>query len=139
MKRIYAMLLALALLFSLAACGNSASPAAAPAGDAAAPESQETEPVGTVRFFNDQPQIENTLKDLASRYTAQSGVEVVIESAAGADYEDALAAALAGENAPTLFILGGLVPYMLVANLIQQQTIVILLDEITHRQVDSRQ
>lgn len=107
MKRFYAMLLALALLFSLAACGNSASPAAAPAGDAAAPESQETEPVGTVRFFNDQPQIENTLKDLASRYTAQSGVEVVIESAAGADYEDALAAALAGEKAPTLFILGG--------------------------------
>ena len=80
MKKFLAILLALAMILSLAACGG------APAGNEA------TEPAGNeggnasgnaIRLVNGKIEIDAQLKKLAEMYKAETGVEVIIESMGG--------------------------------------------------------
>ena len=94
MKKLFALLLALAMVLSLAACGASA-PAAteAPATEAPATEAPATEApaaAGSVYYLNFKPEFNDALTELAATYTANTGVEVKVVTAASGDYSNTL-------------------------------------------------
>ena len=108
MKKLIAMLLALVMVLGLAACGGKTeAPAetksAAPAEtqDAAAPAA-----AGRVYYLNFKPEADAAWQELAATYTAQTGVEVKVVTAAGGNYSDTLNAEMAKSDAPTLFQCG---------------------------------
>ena len=108
MKKLIAMLLALVMVLGLAACGGkteapaetkSAAPAETQA--AAAPAA-----AGRVYYLNFKPEADAAWQELAATYTAQTGVEVKVVTAAGGNYSDTLNAEMAKSDAPTLFQCG---------------------------------
>ena len=112
MKKLIAMLLALVMVLGLAACGGSSAPAAtqapaAPAADAA-PATEAAAPAagGRVYYLNFKPEADAAWQELAAAYTAQTGVEVKVVTAAGGNYSDTLNAEMAKSDAPTLFQCG---------------------------------
>ena len=86
MKKFLAMILALVMALSLISCGK------------------EDEP--SVYWLNFKPEAHESLLDLAEMYTAETGVEVQIVTAASGEYESTLTAEMDKENAPTLFVVG---------------------------------
>ncbi len=109
MKKLIAMLLALVMVLGLAACGGSSAPAAtqAPAADAApATEAAAPAAAGRVYYLNFKPEADAAWQELAATYTAQTGVEVKVVTAAGGNYSDTLNAEMAKSDAPTLFQCG---------------------------------
>ena len=108
MKKLIAMLLALVMELSLAACGGSTeAPAekaeAAPAAPAAPAEDGAA---GSVYYLNFKPEAEAAWQELAALYTEQTGVPVKVVTAAGGNYSDTLNAEMAKSSAPTLFNCG---------------------------------
>ena len=107
MKKLIAMLLALVMVFGLVACGGSEKPAetesAAPAETAAA----STE-AGRVYYLNFKPEFDTALQELAATYTAETGVEVKVVTAASGTYSDTLTAEMAKDEAPTVYNIGNL-------------------------------
>ena len=107
MKKLIAMLLALVMVFGLVACGGSETAetkaAAAPAETAAAGESAAA---GSVYYLNFKPEADAAWQELAAAYTAQTGVEVKVVTAAGGEYSTTLNAEMAKSDAPTLFQCG---------------------------------
>ena len=61
---------------------------------------------GSVYWLNFKPESEAALQELAAAYTAETGVEVKVVTAASGQYQDTLTAELAKTSAPTLFIVG---------------------------------
>ena len=110
MKKLIAMLLALVMVLGLAACGGSSAPAAtqAPAAADAAPATEAAAPAaeGRVYYLNFKPEADAAWQELAATYTAQTGVEVKVVTAAGGNYSDTLNAEMAKSDAPTLFQCG---------------------------------
>ena len=96
MKKLFALLLALAMVLSLAACGAPAAPAATEAPKAEAPAATEAPAVeepaaaGSVYYLNFKPEFNDALTELAATYTAKTGVEVKIVTAASGDYSNTL-------------------------------------------------
>ncbi len=87
MKKILALLLALALVLGLCAC--------APADE------------GSVYWLNFKPESDEALKEIAALYTQKTGVEVKIVTAASGTYNETLTAEMdKGDAAPTLFVVG---------------------------------
>ena len=109
MKKLIAMLLALVMVFGLVACGakeEAAAPAetqaaAAPAEEAAAPAE-----AGRVYYLNFKPEFDGALQELAATYTAETGVEVKVVTAASGTYNQTLIAEMEKSDAPTLFVIG---------------------------------
>lgn len=60
-----------------------------------------------VRYLNFKPEIADEYKELAAAYEAQTGVKVIVETAANNTYEQTLAAKMATDEAPTLFQING--------------------------------
>ena len=94
MKKLFALLLAMAMVLSMAACGNSA-PAAteAPATEAPVVEAPATEApaaAGSVYYLNFKPEADAAWQELAAQYTAETGVEVKVVTAASGTYSDTL-------------------------------------------------
>ncbi len=91
-KRIGAVLLTallvLSLLLSLTACGKK-------------------NDVVTVRYLNFKPEIADKYQELADLYEEETGVRVLVETAANNTYEQTLAAKMATDEAPTLFQING--------------------------------
>ena len=110
MKKLFALLLALAMVLSLAACGASEAPATeAPATEAPATEAPATEApaaAGSVYYLNFKPEADAAWQELAAAYTAETGVEVKVVTAASGTYSDTLTAEMAKDEAPTLFQCG---------------------------------
>ena len=96
MKKLFALLLALAMVLSLAACGAPAAPAATEAPKAEtpaateAPKAEEPAAEGSVYYLNFKPEFNDALTELAATYTANTGVEVKIVTAASGDYSNTL-------------------------------------------------
>ena len=109
MKKLIAMLLALVMVFGLVACGGSETAeteaAAAPAETAAAEASTET---GRVYYLNFKPEFDTALQELAATYTANTGVEVKVVTAASGTYSDTLTAEMAKSEAPTVYNIGNM-------------------------------
>lgn len=62
---------------------------------------------GKVYYLNFKPEQADDWKELAASYTEQTGVEVVVETAASGTYEDTLKSEMAKSEAPTLFQVNG--------------------------------
>ena len=118
MKKLIAMLLALALVFGLVACGGkteekapeTAAPAApeAAAPETAAPEAPAEEAAaGSVYYLNFKPEQDEAWQKLAETYTAETGVPVTVLTAASGTYEETLMAEMGKSEAPTLFQVNG--------------------------------
>ena len=82
------VLVVLVLLLSLTACGKD-------------------DDVVTVRYLNFKPEIADKYQELADLYEEQTGVRVLVETAANNTYEQTLAAKMATDEAPTLFQING--------------------------------
>ena len=112
MKKILALVLALCMIFALAACGGSSSssstPAqqAAPAADATTTISLWTYPIGN---WGD----EATVKALTDAFTAETGIAVTVEYLTYADGDDKVNTAITANQAPDLIMEG---PERLVSN-----------------------
>ena len=86
MKKLLAMLIALVMVLSFAACGNDSAEG------------------GSVYWLNFKPESDEALKEIAALYTAETGVEVKIETAASGTYSETLTAEMDKSNAPTIFV-----------------------------------
>ena len=60
-----------------------------------------------VRYLNFKPEIAAKYEELAKLYQEETGVKVVVETAANNTYEQTLAAKMATDEAPTLFQING--------------------------------
>ena len=110
MKKLFALLLALAMVLSMVACSSNepAATEAAPAATDAAPAATDAAPAatGSVYYLNFKPEADAAWQELAATYTAQTGVEVKVVTAASGTYSDTLTAEMAKDEAPTLFQCG---------------------------------
>ena len=61
----------------------------------------------TVRYLNFKPEIAEQYEALAAIYERQTGVKVIVQTAANNTYEQTLAAKMATDEAPTLFQING--------------------------------
>ena len=108
MKKLIAMLLALVMVFSLVACGAKEEAPAETEAAAAPAETEAAAPAeaGRVYYLNFKPEFDAALQELAATYTAETGVEVKVVTAASGTYSDTLTAEMAKDEAPTLFQCG---------------------------------
>lgn len=126
-KKLISALLCVAMVSSmLVGCGSGAAetPAAeAPAaeGEAEAETPAAEEPAaeapaasadgGKVYYLNFKPEVDTQWQEIAAAYTAETGVEVKVVTAASDTYEEVLRSEIAGTDAPTLFQINGPVGY----------------------------
>lgn len=87
MKKLFAMLLAVVMVFGLVAVASA-------------------EETGSVYYLNFKPEADAAWQKLAASYTAQTGVPVKVVTAASGTYSDTLTAEMAKSEAPTLFQCG---------------------------------
>ena len=122
MKKFLALILALCMVFALAACGQSAAPAAQEAAPAAEPATEAAAPVEeaaeTVELTLWTYPIgkwgdEAAVKALTDAFTADTGIAVKVEYLAYTDGDDKVNTALSAKNAPDMIMEG---PERLVAN-----------------------
>ena len=110
MKKILAVLLALVMVLSLAACGTQAETPATepetPATEEPAAEPETPAATGSVYYLNFKPESDAAWQKLAEDYTAQTGVEVKVVTAASGQYDATLTAELDKDAAPTMFQVG---------------------------------
>ena len=66
---------------------------------------------GKVYYLNFKPEVDEKWQEIAAAYTAETGVEVKVVTAASGTYEEVLKAEIAGKDAPTLFQINGPVGY----------------------------
>ena len=112
MKKLFALLLALIMVFSLVACGaKTEEPAVepeAPVAEEEAPVEEEApEAAGSVYYLNFKPEQDEAWQALAAAYTAETGVPVTVVTAASGTYEETLMAEMGKSEMPTLFQVNG--------------------------------
>ena len=61
----------------------------------------------TVRYLNFKPEVADIYQKIAQEYEMETGVKVVVETAANNEYESTLAAKMSTKSAPTLFQING--------------------------------
>lgn len=124
-KKLISALLCVAMVSSmLVGCGSGAAetPAAeAPAAEGEAESPAAEEPAaeapaasadgGKVYYLNLKPEVDTQWQEIAAAYTAETGVEVKVVTAASGTYEEVLRSEIAGTDAPTLFQINGPVGY----------------------------
>ncbi len=103
-KRILALLLAAMMVLPLVACGNSCDKKETTA-DSGKTDTKTAEG-GSVYWLNFKPELDETLQDLAKKYTEAKGVEVKVVTAASGTYSTTLTAEMDKTEAPTLFVIG---------------------------------
>ena len=108
MKKILALVLCLAMVFALCACGGSSAPAesAAPVEESAAPAEESAAPAGSVYWLNFKPESDEALQEIAKLYTEKTGVPVKVVTAASGTYNQTLTSEMDKTDAPTLFVVG---------------------------------
>ena len=66
---------------------------------------------GKVYYLNFKPEAADQWKEVAEKYTKETGVQVTVETAASGTYEQTLKSEMAKDQAPTLFQVNGPVGY----------------------------
>lgn len=115
MKKLVALGLSLAMAVSLVACGGSKETTEQTTTESTetttekteSTESTETAEAGSVYYLNFKPEVEEVWNEVAAAYTAETGVEVKVVTAASGTYEQVLKSEIAKEEAPTLFQING--------------------------------
>lgn len=95
--------LSLVALFTLACftgCGSKEA-----SNDAA--DTTEVEAAKEIRYLNFKPEIAEVYQEIAEKYEAETGVKVVVETAANNTYEQTLMSKMATDEAPTIFQING--------------------------------
>lgn len=113
-KRVVSLMLVVALaVTSLVGCGkNVVNNNTDTNNNAVVEDSEEVETEqGKVYYLNFKPEVEDVWQEIAATYTEETGVEVVVTTAAGGTYEATLKAEMSKNNAPTLFQINGPVGY----------------------------
>jgi len=91
-KKIFALALAAAMTLGLlVGCGSN---------------NNSADDTGSVYYLNFKPEADQAWQDLAKQYTAETGVEVKVVTAASGEYSSTLTAEMAKDEAPTLFQCG---------------------------------
>lgn len=126
MKKIIALLLAVVMVLGLVACSSSAdkTPDTTPAEttdntpadttdtetktDDTAADDTAAAASGKVYYLNFKPEFDEALTKLAADYTAKTGVEVKVVTAASGTYSDTLTAEMGKSEAPTIFNIGNM-------------------------------
>ena len=88
MKKFAALILALVMVLSVASMACA-------------------EETGSVYYLNFKPEVADAWVELAAAYTAETGVEVTVVTAASGSYEDTLKSEITKTEAPTLFQVNG--------------------------------
>ena len=115
MKKLFALMLAVVMVVSMAACGAKEEPAATEAPATEAPAAAETEApaetkaaaAGSVYYLNFKPEQDEAWQALAKVYEEETGVHVTVLTAASGTYEETLMAEMGKTEAPTLFQVNG--------------------------------
>ena len=97
MKRYLSIILSLILVItSLSACSKKE-------------ENNDTtvQKVTTIRFLNFKPEVANVYSKIAEEYERETGVKLIVETAASGNYEQTLTAKMGTDEAPTLFQING--------------------------------
>ena len=92
MKKLLSLLLAAAMVLSLAVCAGTTAKA-------------DTE--GSVYYLNFKPEQDEAWQKLAKVYTEKTGVPVTVLTAASGTYEETLMAEMGKSEAPTMFQVNG--------------------------------
>ncbi len=69
--------------------------------------SSSSQKITTIRFLNFKPEVANVYDEIAKAYEDETGVKVIIETAASGNYEQTLTAKMGTDEAPTLFQING--------------------------------
>ena len=93
MKKLLSLLLAVAMVLSLAVCAGTTTAKA--------------EAEGSVYYLNFKPEQDEAWQNLAKAYTEATGVPVTVLTAASGTYEETLMAEMGKSEAPTLFQVNG--------------------------------
>ena len=88
LKRVLAVLLAVVMVFGLAACGGGSKKS------------------GSVYWLNFKPELDETAQELAKMYTDKTGVAVKVVTAASGTYSQTLTSEMDKSAAPTMFVIG---------------------------------
>lgn len=104
MKKLFAFVLAIAMLFCLAACGGDSGTGDNPSGNNPGGSSGGN----SIRLVNGKIEIDSQLKKLAEMYEKETGVHVEIESMGGGiDIQGTLKGYYQASNMPDIFVNGG--------------------------------
>lgn len=87
-KRAAALILSMTMCLALYACGDK-------------------EKTLTIRYLNFKPESASIYKDLATAYENETGVRVIVDTAANNEYESTLTSKMSTSEAPTLFQING--------------------------------
>ena len=108
MKKLIALLLAMIMVLSMVAmtgCSKDEGETTK-SSDTTTANGDTTAAKGKVYYLNFKPEADQAWQDLAAKYTAETGVEVKVVTAASGTYSDTLNAEMAKSEAPTLFQCG---------------------------------
>lgn len=103
-KLIGALLCVSMVAATLVGCGNTAGSTESSDGGSTVTESSAKG--GSVYWLNFKPEADEALQQIASDYTAETGVPVKVVTAASGNYESTLTAEMDKSKAPTLFVVG---------------------------------
>ena len=67
--------------------------------------------VTEIRYLNFKPEIAEVYEEISKAYEAESGVKLIVETAASGTYESTLTARMATDEAPTIFQINGPIGY----------------------------
>ena len=61
----------------------------------------------SIRFLNFKPEIAAFMKEAAQAFEDETGYKVIVDTATNNQYESTLTSKMAGDEAPTLFVING--------------------------------
>ncbi|MBO5858162.1 MAG: carbohydrate ABC transporter substrate-binding protein, partial [Clostridia bacterium] len=102
-KRVFAIVAAITVLTSVfAACTRTK-----PSDNKDGPDATVTE----IRYLNFKPEVAEVYKRISEAYEKETGIKLVVETAASGTYESTLTARMATDEAPTIFQVNGPIGY----------------------------
>lgn len=68
---------------------------------------EQSKDVKTIRYLNFKPEIAEVYQEIADKYEAETGIKVIVDTAANNTYEQTLTAKMSTSEAPTIFQING--------------------------------